>query len=60
MNKIDAKLNDLLTLIQACEYLQISEPTMRKLLREKKIPGHKPAGQWRFFKHELEEWVKEN
>lgn len=60
MKKTDTKQNDLLTLTQACKYLQISEPTMRKLLREKKIPRHKPAGQWRFFRSELEEWVKEN
>lgn len=50
--------DSVLTLYEACNILRISEATMRRLLRDKKIPAHKMGGQWRFIFEELIEWLK--
>ena len=39
----------------AAEYLHITRATLYKLAKEKKIPGLKIGGQWRFSKERLDE-----
>ena len=39
----------------AAEYLHITRATLYKLAKEKKIPGLKIGGQWRFSKDRLDE-----
>ena len=49
--------NELLTLEQACELLNVSERTMIKLLREDHLPARKIGREWRFNKKALLEWI---
>ena len=49
--------NELLTLEQACELLNVSERTMIKLLREDHLPARKIGREWRFNKKALIEWI---
>lgn len=49
----------ILTLPEACKVLRISEITMRRLLKDRKVPAHKVGGQWRFISEELLQWVRE-
>lgn len=39
----------------AAEYLHITRATLYKLAKEKKIPGLKIGGQWRFSRERLDE-----
>lgn len=47
----------ILTLNEACIHLRISESTMRRWLKDEKIPAYKMEGQWRFLLHEIDEWM---
>ncbi|MFH1278865.1 MAG: helix-turn-helix domain-containing protein [Candidatus Eisenbacteria bacterium] len=43
----------------AAKYLRITRATLYKLAKEKKIPGLKIGGQWRFSKDRLDELFAE-
>lgn len=43
---------------EAAEYLRLNVQTLRRLVREKEIPGFKVGGAWRFKKSKLDEWVE--
>ncbi|MFQ6614430.1 MAG: helix-turn-helix domain-containing protein [Fidelibacterota bacterium] len=45
--------SEILNLEEACQLLQIRKRTMYQLLKERKIPGVKIGGQWRFRKQDL-------
>lgn len=49
---------EVLSLKEAAEYLNFSETTMYRFLKEKKIPGCKVGGVWRFYIKRLEELFK--
>ena len=49
--------NEILTLEQACELLNVSERTMIKLLREDHLPARKIGREWRFNKNMLIDWI---
>lgn len=47
-----------ITLKEACNYLDISETKLRRLLAKNKILAYKPAGRWRFYISDLDDWIK--
>ena len=49
--------NEILTLEQACEFLNVSERTMIKLLREDHLPARKIGREWRFSRKALIDWI---
>lgn len=44
---------------EACEFLQITKPTLYKYARIGVIPGRKIGSEWRFSKAALEKWLSE-
>ncbi|MBN67301.1 MAG: DNA-binding protein [Rickettsiales bacterium] len=48
-----------MTIREVAEYLQLTEKTMYRLAAEKKIPGFKVGGAWRFKRQEIEGWIKQ-
>ena len=50
--------SDIITIKEVCEYLKLNEKTAYRLASEKKIPGFKVGGSWRFRKSEIDEWIK--
>ncbi len=46
---------EILDVGSAAKYLRITRATLYKLAKEKKIPGLKIGGQWRFSKERLDE-----
>ncbi len=50
-------MNNILTLAQAGELLQLSTRTIVKLAVAGIIPGRKIGAQWRFLRTDLEEYV---
>ena len=43
---------------EAAKYLDVKVATIRKWLKDKKIPDHKIGKLWKFKKTELDDWVK--
>jgi excisionase family DNA binding protein len=50
----------LLTLEQVAEYLNVDKFTVYRLLAEKELPAFKVGNQWRFKRKLLENWLKKN
>lgn len=50
---------DILTLKEVADYLRIAEKTAYRLTSERKIPGFKVGGAWRFRKGEIDRWIDE-
>ncbi|MCB9336461.1 MAG: helix-turn-helix domain-containing protein [Flavobacteriales bacterium] len=49
-----------LTLVEAADYLSMSQSHIYKLTSQRKIPFHKPSGKYLYFyENELDEWIKE-
>jgi len=51
--------NDIMTLKEVAEYLKLSELSLYRLLRARKIPAFKIGQQWRFKKTALDKWIDE-
>lgn len=51
---------DILTIKEVAEYLRITEKTAYRLASERKIPGFKVGGSWRFRKGEIDAWIDED
>ena len=47
-----------MTIKEVAEYLQLEEHTIYKMARKGEIPAFKIAGQWRFKKDMIEEWLQ--
>lgn len=50
-------MKDLLTLQEVAEYLQLSDKTLLKMVKNNEIPCAKIANQWRFSKSMLDDWI---
>jgi excisionase family DNA binding protein len=48
-----------LTLKEVAQYLKLTEKTAYRLAAEKKLPGFKVGGSWRFKMSDLEAWIEE-
>ncbi|AWF83304.1 helix-turn-helix domain-containing protein [Microbulbifer sp. ANSA003] len=51
-------IDQILTLKQVAEYLQLAEKTAYRLAAEGKLPGFKVGGSWRFKQSDLEKWIE--
>lgn len=50
-------VNEVLTITQVAEYLNVRKLTVYKLTRGGELPAFKVGGQWRFKKELLEKWI---
>ena len=50
--------DDVLTLKEVAEYLKVNERTIYRMVADRKIPGFKVGGSWRFKLTEIEAWIK--
>jgi excisionase family DNA binding protein len=50
---------EILTLKEVAQYLKLTEKTAYRLAAEKKLPGFKVGGSWRFKMSDLETWIEE-
>jgi excisionase family DNA binding protein len=50
----------LLTLEQVAEYLNVDRFTVYRLLAQKKLPAFKVGSQWRFKSEMIEAWLMNN
>lgn len=56
-NKRKREYPEVMTIKQVGEYLQIDPQSVYKMAQRNKIPCAKIAGQWRFKKSMLDEWL---
>jgi len=50
----------LLTLEQVAEYLNVDKFTVYRLLSDKDLPAFKVGNQWRFKRRMIENWLAKN
>jgi len=50
----------LLTIKEVAEYLNIDRFTVYRLLAQKKLPAFKVGNQWRFHRKMIEAWLRKN
>ena len=51
--------NEILTVKELAAYLKIAEKTAYRFTSERRLPGFKVGGAWRFRKSEIDQWIKE-
>tara|TARA_Y100000296_G_C5179598_1_gene262662 strand:+ start:7233 stop:7409 length:177 start_codon:yes stop_codon:yes gene_type:complete len=49
----------IMTLKEVATYLKLTEKTAYRLAAEKKLPGFKVGGSWRFKLSDLEMWIEQ-
>ncbi len=60
-NLLRRRDSKVLNLVEAAQYLSLSNSQIYKYKSQRKIPFHKPAGKCLyFFKDELDEWIRRN
>ena len=50
--------NDLMTTKELAEYLQLDRMTIYKLLKSGDIPANRVGHQWRFFRSDIDMWIR--
>ena len=50
----------LMTLEQVAEYLNVDRFTVYRLLSQKQLPAFKVGNQWRFKRQLIEAWLRKN
>ncbi len=51
---------NLLTLEQVAQYLNVDKYTVYRLLAQKQLPAFKVGNQWRFKRRMIEAWLTKN
>ncbi len=51
--------DQILTLKEVAAYLKLTEKTAYRLAAEKKLPGFKVGGSWRFKSEDINTWIEE-
>jgi excisionase family DNA binding protein len=49
--------NEILTIQQAAEFLQVCDKTVRRLISKKELPASKIGGSWRVKKSDIDEYL---
>ena len=51
--------DEIMTLKEVAEYLQLAEKTAYKLAASGRLPGFKVGGSWRFKREDIDRWIEE-
>ena len=52
--------NEIMTMQQLSEYLQISQRSVHRMIKRGDIPAIKVTSRWRFERSKINEWIKNN
>lgn len=47
-----------MTVKELSEYLKLDRMTIYKMLKEEKIPAARIGHQWRFFREDIDAWIR--
>lgn len=53
-------MSEIMTLKECCEYMRVSDKTIRRWIKEKKLPYLKVGRQYRFRTDKIDLWMEEN
>lgn len=53
-----APKTELMTAIETCRYLKITQRTLYRYLRSRQIPAFKLGKEWRFVRSDLDQWIR--
>lgn len=56
---MESSAKDVMTVLELCEYLQLSEAKVREMLRQGTIPAVLIGRQWRIRKSAIDAWLAE-
>jgi excisionase family DNA binding protein len=48
-----------MTAEETCRYLKITQRTLYRYLRSRRIPAFKLGKEWRFVRSDLEQWIRD-
>ena len=51
--------DEVMTLKETADFLKVSPLTIRKIMKEAKLPGHRMGRKWIFLRSEIIDWIKE-
>jgi len=54
---MDSVVEQLMTIDEVAQYLQVKKRTVYDWLKKGKIPAVKTVGQWRFKKEQIDGWL---
>ena len=58
VNGTMAPAGEVFTLSEAAAYLRVSEDEIIRLVHDQALPGRILAGQWRFLKSAIQDWLR--
>jgi len=56
----EESIHEVMTSLEAAEYLQMHVKTICRLAKEGKIPARKVGSEWRFLRRVLDRWLAES
>ena len=56
--KSSTENGDVLTLIEAAQYLRVAEDEIVRLVQQQDLPGRLLGADWRFLKSAIQDWLK--
>jgi excisionase family DNA binding protein len=51
--------SELMTAVETCRYLKITQRTLYRYLQNHQIPAFKLGKEWRFVRSDLEQWIRD-
>lgn len=51
--------DEILTIDEVSSYLKLAKKTAYRLAAERKLPGFKVGGSWRFKREDIDRWIEE-
>jgi len=52
--------SELMTAMETCRFLKITQQTLYRHLRSRHIPAFKLGNEWRFVRSDLERWIRDD
>ena len=52
------EINHYMTVREVAQHLRLAEITIYRLVEKGGLPGYKAGRQWRFIKHEVDDWLR--
>jgi excisionase family DNA binding protein len=52
--------NEIMTMKQLSEHLQISQRSIHRMIKRGDIPAVKVTNRWRFERNKIDEWLRKN
>lgn len=58
MNRVEFLKNNVLTVQEVSEYLQVHPSTVYRLLKKKQLPAFRVGSDWRFMLESIDQWLQ--